>query len=31
MPTNSDLIKWAEQGELHTKYTSVGSATANGS
>ena len=26
MPTNSDLIKWAEQGRLHTKYTSVGSA-----
>jgi hypothetical protein len=23
MPTNSDLIKWAEQGRLHTKYTSV--------
>ena len=21
MPTNSDLIKWAEQGRLHTKYT----------
>jgi hypothetical protein len=29
MPTNSDLIKWAEQGRLHTKYTSVGSGTAN--
>ena len=27
MPTNSDLIKWAEQGRLHTKYTSVGCAT----
>ena len=27
MPTNSDLIKWAEQGRLHTKYTSVGYAT----
>ena len=26
MPTNSDLIKWAEQGRLHTKYTQVGSA-----
>ena len=26
MPTNSDLIKWAEQGRLHTKYTSVGTA-----
>ena len=25
MPTNSDLIKWAEQGRLHTKYTQVGS------
>jgi hypothetical protein len=22
MPSNSDLIKWAEQGSLHTKYTS---------
>ena len=29
MPTNSDLIKWAEQGRLHTKYTSVGSGAAN--
>ena len=28
MPTNSDLIKWAEQGRLHTKYTSVGTAAA---
>ena len=26
MPSNSDLIKWAEQGRLHTKYTAVGSA-----
>jgi hypothetical protein len=26
MPSNSDLIKWAEQGRLHTKYTSVTSA-----
>lgn len=26
MPSNSDLIKWAEQGRLHTKYTSVGTA-----
>ncbi len=26
MPTNSDMIKWAEQGRLHTKYTSVTSA-----
>ena len=24
MPSNSDLIKWAEQGRLHTKYTEVG-------
>ena len=23
IPTNSDLIKWAEQGRLHTKYTNV--------
>ena len=23
MPTNSDLIKWAEQGRLHTKYVGV--------
>ena len=23
MPTNSDLIKWAEQGRLHTKYLDV--------
>ena len=23
MPSNSDLIKWAEQGRLHTKYTSM--------
>lgn len=23
LPTNSDLIKWAEQGRLHTKYTGV--------
>jgi hypothetical protein len=28
MPSNSDLIKWAEQGRLHTKYTSVGTAGA---
>ena len=21
MPSNSDMIKWAEQGRLHTKYT----------
>ena len=24
MPSNSDLIKWAEQGRLHTKYVQVG-------
>lgn len=24
MPSNSDLIKWAEQGRLHTKYVSCG-------
>ena len=23
MPSNSDMIKWAEQGRLHTKYTGV--------
>ena len=23
MPSNSDMIKWAEQGRLHTKYTNV--------
>jgi hypothetical protein len=28
MPSNSDLIKWAEQGRLHIKYTSVGTADA---
>jgi|TARA_R110002020_G_scaffold7161_7_gene30340 hypothetical protein len=26
MPSNSDMIKWAEQGRLHTKYTKVGAA-----
>jgi len=26
MPSNSDLIKWAEQGRLHTKYEKVGTA-----
>ena len=31
MPSNSDLIKWAEQGRLHTKYTNVTSAGASGS
>ena len=24
MPSNSDLIKWSEQGRLHTKYVNVG-------
>ena len=28
MPSNSDLIKWAEQGRLHTKYTNVTSSGA---
>ena len=28
MPSNSDLIKWAEQGRLHTKYTNVTTPTA---
>ena len=27
MPSNSDLIKWAEQGRLHVKYTDVTAAT----
>jgi len=27
MPTNSDLIKWSEQGRLHVKYTGVTAAT----
>ena len=31
MPSNSDLIKWAEQGRLHTKYTDVVSGAAAGS
>ena len=30
MPSNSDLIKWAEQGRLHIKYTSVGTAAVAG-
>jgi len=30
MPSNSDLIKWAEQGRLHTKYTEVGTQAAQG-
>ena len=28
MPTNSDMIKWAEQGRLHTKYVNCTSAQA---
>lgn len=28
LPTNSDLIKWAEQGRLHTKYVNCTSAAA---
>ena len=28
MPSNSDLIKWAEQGRLHTKYVKVGAGAA---
>jgi hypothetical protein len=31
MPSNSDQIKWAEQGRLHIKYTSVTSGAAAGS
>ena len=31
MPSNSDLIKWAEQGRLHTKYVDVVSGAAAGS
>jgi len=27
LPSNSDLIKWSEQGRLHTKYVQVGIAT----
>ena len=30
MPSNSDLIKWAEQGRLHTKYTNCTTAVAAG-
>ena len=30
MPSNSDLIKWAEQGRLHTKYTQLTTASADG-
>ena len=30
MPTNSDMIKWAEQGRLHIKYTNVNADSAAG-
>lgn len=30
LPFASDLIKWTEQGRLHTKYTQVGAATGTG-
>ena len=30
MPSNSDLIKWAEQGRLHTKYVNVATAAVDG-
>jgi hypothetical protein len=30
MPSNSDLIKWAEQGRLHTKYVNVTTTTVAG-
>ena len=30
LPSNSDLIKWAEQGRLHVKYVQMGTAAANG-
>lgn len=30
MPSNSDLIKWAEQGRLHIKYKSVGTTATAG-
>jgi hypothetical protein len=29
MPSNSDLIKWAEQGRLHTKYSAVTAVSAS--
>src|SRR5512137_654199 len=31
MPSNSDMIKWAEQGRLHTKYINCDSDSAVGS
>ena len=30
LPSNSDLVKWAEQGRLHVKYTQVGTADGAG-
>ena len=30
LPSNSDMIKWAEQGRLHTKYTNVWTTNAAG-
>jgi hypothetical protein len=30
MPSNSDMIKWAEQGRLHTKYINCASSGAAG-
>jgi len=30
LPSNSDLVKWAEQGRLHTKYVDVGTAALAG-
>ena len=30
MPSNSDLIKWAEQGRLHTKYVNVAATAVGG-
>ena len=30
LPTNSDLIKWAEQGRLHTKFTGCTTGQADG-
>jgi len=30
MPSNSDLIKWAEQGRLHIKYVNVGTSASAG-
>jgi hypothetical protein len=30
MPSNSDMVKWAEQGRLHTKYTNCATSAAAG-